>query len=245
MVRATQAINNARNLGVNVFIKPKDICDGNKKLNISYVAQLFNTCHGLVMEEELKAAFDLSQLTIDDAGDSREERIFRMWINSLNIDGVYIHNLFTDLRDGFNLLKLEDKVQPGCVNWKRANENPKSRYKQVENANYAVDIGKAMKFTLINVGGLDIVDGNKKLILAIIWQLMRKYTLQVLQDLARYEGISEITEDHIVAWANAKVSILSVTTVLLLPIIYSLSHYVYTLSLYIYIYNRQLLLVNM
>lgn len=68
MRRADQAITNARNLGVNVFIKPKDICDGNKKLNISLVAQLFNTCHGLTLEEEQKAAFDLSALTLDDAG---------------------------------------------------------------------------------------------------------------------------------------------------------------------------------
>jgi plastin-1 len=44
----------------------------------------------------------------------------------------------------------------------------------VENANYVVEIGKGMKFSMINVGGLDIVDGSKKLILAIIWQLMRK-----------------------------------------------------------------------
>lgn len=76
----------------------------------------------------------------------------------------------------------------------------------MENANYAVDIGKSFKFSLINVAGLDIVDQNKKLILAIIWQLMRKYTLQVLQNLARYEGIKEITEDHIITWANAKVA---------------------------------------
>jgi plastin-1 len=49
----------------------------------------------------------------------------------------------------------------------------KSRFKAVENANYVVDLAKMLKFSMINVGGLDIVDGNKKLILAIIWQLMR------------------------------------------------------------------------
>ncbi len=76
----------------------------------------------------------------------------------------------------------------------------------VENANYVVEIGKAMKFSMINVGGLDIVDGNKKLILAIIWQLMRKYTLTVLAGLAVHEHITEITEDHIVKWANDKVA---------------------------------------
>jgi plastin-1 len=44
----------------------------------------------------------------------------------------------------------------------------------VENANYVVQIGKAMKFSLVNVGGIDIVDGNKKVILSIISQMMRR-----------------------------------------------------------------------
>lgn len=42
-----------------------------------------------------------------------------MWINSLNLPGVYIHDLFDDLGDGFVILQLEDSVQPGVVNWKR------------------------------------------------------------------------------------------------------------------------------
>ena len=41
----------------------------------------------------------------------REERVFRMWINSLNIDGLYINNLFTDCRDGVNLIKVIDQVR--------------------------------------------------------------------------------------------------------------------------------------
>lgn len=206
MQRANRAIDYARHIGAQVFIKAKDICDGNRKLNISLVAQLFNTCHGLDMEEAPPTLPDLSTLEIDDVGDSREERVFRMWINSLNIDGVYINNLFGDSQDGFNLLKVIDRVFPGVILWKRVNENPISRYKKIENANYAVELGKQMKLTLINVGGIDIVDGNKKLILAIIWQLMRRYTLNVLSELGRYQGIAEVTDDHIVQWANGKVS---------------------------------------
>jgi len=57
---------------------------------------------------------------------------------------------------------------------RRVNLEPKSRFKEVENGNYAVDLCKMMRFSMINVGGLDIVDGSKKLMLAIIWQLMRK-----------------------------------------------------------------------
>jgi len=56
----------------------------------------------------------------------------------------------------------------------RVSVDPKSRFKRIENANYAVEIGKKMKLSLINIGGLDIVDGNKKLILSFMWQLMRR-----------------------------------------------------------------------
>eukprot|EP01031_Cornospumella_fuschlensis_P026248 gene26248-31707_t len=204
LVRAAKVIDSSKRMGVNVFIKPKDIADGNKKLNISLVAQLFNTCHGLVYESETVP--DLSTLEIDDVGDSREERVFRMWINSLNIEGVYVNNLFADSGDGVLLLKVIDYVAPGNINWRRVNLDPTSRFKKVENANLVIEVCKTLQLTMVNIGGLDIVDGNKKLILAIIWQLMRKYTLQVLEDLARKEGVEAMTDEIIIKWANEKVA---------------------------------------
>jgi len=208
--RGAHAISNAKLLGANIFIKPKDICDASKKLNTTFVAQIFNTCHGLSMEELLEENIQeieqkMAVLEVDDVGDSREERVLRMWINSLNIDNVYVNDLFSDSDDGITLLKLLDKMSPGSVVWKKINANPVSRFKKVENANYVVQIGKAMKFSLVNVGGIDIVDGNKKVILSIISQMMRRYTLQVLADLATQNGMADITEDQIVQWANDKV----------------------------------------
>jgi hypothetical protein len=60
-------------LTVSSFSTPQDICDGNKKLNTSMVAQLFNTNHGLKFDTEKKrmSMVDISALNIDDAGDSR------------------------------------------------------------------------------------------------------------------------------------------------------------------------------
>lgn len=51
----------------------QDICDGNKKLNTSMVAQLFNTNHGLRFETNRKrmSLVDISSINIDDGGDSR------------------------------------------------------------------------------------------------------------------------------------------------------------------------------
>ena len=52
-----------------------DIVDGNRNLNISFVAQLFEACNGLKVDNE-KMNFDLTSaatLELDDAGDNREE----------------------------------------------------------------------------------------------------------------------------------------------------------------------------
>lgn len=43
---------------------------------------------------------------LDDAGDTREERQFRLWINSLGLEQVYVNHLFADLSDGVVLLKV-------------------------------------------------------------------------------------------------------------------------------------------
>ena len=45
----------------------------------------------------------------------------------------------------------------------------------IDDSNWSqvVDLCKQLDFSMVNVGGLDVVDGNKKIILAITWQLMR------------------------------------------------------------------------
>lgn len=52
MKRADHAIMNAKALGVTAFIKPSDICDANEKLNLMFVAQLFNASNGLPKNED-------------------------------------------------------------------------------------------------------------------------------------------------------------------------------------------------
>lgn len=215
MTRAQHAIDGAHRLGeggIETFIRAEDIVSGNKKLNMGFIAQLFNANPNLNAEEE---GVDLEQYDMaalveeEDAGDTREERQFRMWINSLDVEGLYITNLFQDCQDGVALLQLMDKVEPGCVNWKNVNRPPKNRFKKLENGNYAVRVAREIGLNIVNIDGSDIVAGNKKLILAIIWQLMRKYTLAILEELG---GGRRIEDAQIVAWANGKVEAAGRTT---------------------------------
>jgi plastin-1 len=171
--RAAHVISNAEKLHVEAFIKPTDITSGNAKLNLSFVAQLFNTCPALegVEVNEIEAFKEL--LVDDDIGDTREERCFRMWINSLCLPDVYVNHLFSDLKDGLVILKTLEKLEPGIVSWTKANVQPTNKFKKVENCNYCVVLGKQLKFSLVNIGGADIAEGNKKLMLSLIWQMMR------------------------------------------------------------------------
>lgn len=66
------------------------------------------------------------------------------------------------------LLETLDKISPGIVNWKIASKPPiKMPFRKVENCNQVVKIGKQLKFSLVNIAGNDIVQGNKKLILGM------------------------------------------------------------------------------
>ncbi|CAB1100770.1 unnamed protein product [Ectocarpus sp. CCAP 1310/34] len=211
--RARHIISNAKAMGAETFIQPADIINANKKLLLAFCAQLFNTNPNLTVEQEVMEQFteDFANLEDDDEGDTREEKVFRMWINSLAIDNgdLYINNLFADVQNGSAILKVMDRIQPGVVVWKRVNIAPKNRFKKVENGNYVIDIAKVMGLTVVNVGGLDIIDGNRKMTLAIMWQLMRRHTLNLLQ--ARDGGAAlskkgkRIEDPQIVAWANSKV----------------------------------------
>jgi plastin-1 len=53
-----------------------------------------------------------------------------------------------------------------------------------------------MKIHLIGIGASDILQANKKLVLAVVWQLVRIHYLQI---------IGSKTEKDIIAWANASV----------------------------------------
>lgn len=155
-----------QSIGVPVIIKPKDITNGDKNLNLAFVAEIFNTRTGLeeVSEAEQKSLADL--LGDEDDATSREERVFRQWINSLHLDDMHIENVFDDLNNGLNLLKAIDAVEPGTVKWKKVNKKvPMMKFKKGENCQYAVKLGKDLGFSLVGIGGTNIMDGDKKPIL--------------------------------------------------------------------------------
>ncbi|KAK3014525.1 hypothetical protein RJ639_010075 [Escallonia herrerae] len=200
--RANLVLEHAEKMDCKRYLTPEDIVEGSPNLNLAFVAQIFHQRNGLSTDSK-KISF--AEMMTDDEQISREERCFRLWINSLGITS-YVNNIFEDVRNGWILLEVLDKVSPGSVNWKHATMPPiKMPFRKVENCNQVVRIGKHLRFSLVNVAGNDIVQGNKKLILAFLWQLMRFNILQLLKNLRSRSQGKEITDADILKWANKKV----------------------------------------
>ncbi|THW50676.1 fimbrin [Aureobasidium pullulans] len=202
MQRAEQVLDNADKLDCRKFLTPKSLVAGNPKLNLAFVANLFNTHPGLdpITEEEKADIEDF------DAEGEREARVFTLWLNSLDVQPTVV-SFFDDLRDGTILLQAYDKVIPGSVQWRHCNKRPANgnelmRFKAVENTNYAVEIGKQNRFSLVGIQGADITDGQRTLTLGMVWQLMRKDIFNTLGALAQRMGKRELSDADMVSWAN-------------------------------------------
>ncbi|KAJ3210946.1 hypothetical protein HDU82_007051 [Entophlyctis luteolus] len=202
MQRAEQVLNNAARMNCRKYLNPKTLVEGNAKLNFAFVANLFNEWPGLEkLSDAEKAQLDDSLFNSEG---TREARAFALWLNSLGVD-PFVNNLFDDLMDGLVLLQAIDKVRPGFVDWKKVNKPGPvtSRFKQVENTNYVLTLGKEMGFTLVGIQGSDITDGQKTLTLGYVWQLMREHIIQTLKSISG-RGV-EVTEADIISWANSTV----------------------------------------
>ena len=190
--RAQKMLDNSKKLGVESYILSRDVVNGNSKLNIIFTAAIFNHCHGLDPPSE-QEAYEAAKLLNDDVEGTREERAFRNWMNCLGIDDLYVNHLYEDVKDGCILLRVFDKIHPGCVDWKKVDKHPSNKFKKIVNCNECIDAAKKCGFSIVGLGGTDIHDGNKKLILAVVWQMMKHHTLKVL---------GNKTEDDLVKWAN-------------------------------------------
>ncbi|KIX98325.1 uncharacterized protein Z520_05626 [Fonsecaea multimorphosa CBS 102226] len=200
--RAEEVLQNAERIDCRKFLTPTALVAGNPKLNLAFVANLFNTHPGLDPLEE----GEKPEIEDFDAEGEREARVFTLWLNSLDVQPP-VNSFFDDLRDGTVLLQAYDKVIPGSVNFRHVNKPPAhggemSRFKMVENTNYAVELGKQNRFSLVGIQGADITDGQRTLTLGLVWQLMRRDIVSTLSGLAQRMGKRDLSDSDMMKWAN-------------------------------------------
>ncbi|KAL9878836.1 plastin-2 fimbrin isoform 1-T1 [Glossina fuscipes fuscipes] len=198
LTRAEIMLQQAAKLNCRSFLTPQDVVNGVYKLNLAFVANLFNNHPGLDKPEQIEG--------LETIEETREEKTYRNWMNSMGVT-PHVNWLYSDLADGLVIFQLFDIIRPGIVIWSRVHKRftPLRKFmEKLENCNYAVELGKQLKFSLVGIAGQDLNDGNATLTLALIWQLMRAYTLSILSRLANTG--SPIIEKEIVQWVNNKLS---------------------------------------
>ncbi|KAM9627380.1 dystrophin isoform 14-T14 [Morphnus guianensis] len=120
-----------------------------------------------------EAAADEFRDIIRSRSDEREDvqkKTFTKWINAqfAKFGRRYIEDLFNDFRDGRRLLELLECL----TGQKLAKEKGSTRVHALNNVNKALQVLQRNNVDLVNIGSSDIVDGNHKLTLGLIWNII-------------------------------------------------------------------------
>ncbi|KQS62703.1 uncharacterized protein Dere_GG22462, isoform AM [Drosophila erecta] len=117
---------------------------------------------------------DRAVLRIADERDAIQKKTFTKWVNKhLKKANRRVVDLFEDLRDGHNLLSLLEVLSGEHL----PREKGKMRFHMLQNAQMALDFLRYKKIKLVNIRAEDIVDGNPKLTLGLIWTIILHFQI--------------------------------------------------------------------
>ncbi|KAG9343521.1 hypothetical protein JZ751_013687 [Albula glossodonta] len=116
--RAELMLSQAARLDCKQFVTPQDVVAGHHKLNMAFVANMFNMYPAL--NKPKNSEIDLTLLE----GESREERTFRNWMNSLGVT-PFVNHLYRDLVDALVIFQLYERIQVD-VDYRKVNRPPYS-----------------------------------------------------------------------------------------------------------------------
>lgn len=104
-----------------------------------------------------------------------------------------VENLMTDLADGKLLRALLEIISSKEI---KINNNPKMRVQKLENIQASLDFLKREGIKLVSIGADNICDGNRTLIMGLIWTIILRYQIQV------EEGSS--AKKELLEWVRSK-----------------------------------------
>ena len=105
-----------------------------------------------------------------------QKKTFTKWMNSFLVNSkMEVEELFTDLGDGRKMLKLLEIISGEKLG--KPNSG-KMRVHRIENVNKSLAFLHT-KVRLENIGAEDIVDGNPRMILGLIWTIILRFQIQV------------------------------------------------------------------
>uniref|UniRef100_A0A8C2CUZ7 Spectrin beta chain n=1 Tax=Cyprinus carpio TaxID=7962 RepID=A0A8C2CUZ7_CYPCA len=121
--------------------------------------------------------FERSRIkALADEREAVQKKTFTKWVNSILARvSCRISDLYLDLRDGRMLIKLLE-----VLSGERLPRPTKGRMRIhcLENVDKALQFLKEQRVHLENMGSHDIVDGNHRLILGLIWTIILRFQIQ-------------------------------------------------------------------
>ncbi|GAA5901572.1 uncharacterized protein JCM6883_000260 [Sporobolomyces salmoneus] len=127
-----------------------------------------------------------------------QNKTFAKWLNARLEPHGYppVTDLGTDFSDGTRLIQLIEVLTE--ISLGRYNQSPSLRVQKMENTVKALNRIKEMGVHLTNIGPEDIVDGNRKLILGMIWSLVLRFSIADINE----EGSH--AKDGLLLWCQRK-----------------------------------------
>lgn len=105
-----------------------------------------------------------------------QQKTFTNWVNEqLSVGGIRVSDLQEDLRDGVVLVRLVESLQFRRIG--KICTNPKNQMQMLQNVDVAFRAIIEDKVKIVNIGNEDVVNGNLKLILGLIWHLIQRYQI--------------------------------------------------------------------
>ncbi|XP_078146088.1 utrophin isoform X3 [Centroberyx gerrardi] len=117
-----------------------------------------------------------------DEHDAVQKKTFTKWINAQfsKTGKTPIKDMFSDLRDGRKLLDLLE----GLTGTVLTKERGSTRVHALNNVNKVLQVLHQNSVDLVNIGGTDIVDGNHKLTLGLIWSIILHWQVKdIMKDI--------------------------------------------------------------
>uniref|UniRef100_A0A3Q3W4S2 Uncharacterized protein n=1 Tax=Mola mola TaxID=94237 RepID=A0A3Q3W4S2_MOLML len=115
-------------------------------------------------------------LLLDPAWEKQQRKTFTAWCNShLRKAGTQIENIEEDFRDGLKLMLLLEVISGERL---AKPERGKMRVHKINNVNKALDFIASKGVKLVSIGAEEIVDGNAKMTLGMIWTIILRFAIQ-------------------------------------------------------------------
>mmetsp|Transcript_4479 Transcript_4479/g.9828 ORF Transcript_4479/g.9828 Transcript_4479/m.9828 type:complete len:225 (+) Transcript_4479:45-719(+) len=102
-----------------------------------------------------------------------QRKTFTRWANQYLPPDSKIQDLDTDLSSGILLSMVLERISEEKVG--RINKNPRMDIQKLENLNQCIKFIKEHDIQLVNIGSSDILKGNEKLILGLLWTIILRF----------------------------------------------------------------------